>query len=487
MASAYPLGREVRASSSGIRALPRAAPPLPPAARPWRARRARFGAGSMRGARAAAAAAGGGVAGGDATHLGLDFGTSGARATVIDGAGEVVAEARSGYGDGAEADWAAAWERVLFDLVASLPEAPRRRVASLAIDGTSATAMLLDAASGAPLARPKLYNEAQGPEAVAAAKAIAPPSHTAVASTSTLCKLLTWHHAGATAHRGGGGGGAALLHQADWLASLLHGRRDVSDWNNALKLGFDPGADAYPEWLLAQEYAPLLPRHVVAPGAPVAPVTPAAAARAGLPAGALVCGGTTDSIAAFVAAGVTEVGQAVTSLGSTMAVKLLSSCRVDDAAYGVYSHRLGDSWLVGGASNTGGAALRRFFSDAQLAALTARLDVTKPSGLDYYPLVTPGERFPVNDPGLQPRLEPRPADDALFLQGMLESMARIEAAAYDRLRLLGASPLTEVVTAGGGAANEKWTAMRAAALGVPVRAAARGEASYGAALLAARG
>jgi hypothetical protein len=54
-----------------------------------------------------------------------------------------------------------------------------------------------------------------------------------------------------------------------------------------------------------------------------------------------VCGGTTDSIAAFVAAGVDQVGQAVTSLGSTMAIKLLSAARVDDAAYGVYSHRLG--------------------------------------------------------------------------------------------------------------------------------------------------
>lgn len=32
------------------------------------------------------------------------------------------------------------------------------------------------------------------------------------------------------------------------------------------------------------------------------------------------------------------------------------------------------------------------------------------------PLAAPGERFPVNDPGLQPRLEPRPADDAVFLQ-----------------------------------------------------------------------
>jgi sugar (pentulose or hexulose) kinase len=70
---------------------------------------------------------------------------------------------------------------------------------------------------------------------------------------------------------------------------------------------------------------------------------------------------------------------------------------------------------------------------------------------------------------------------------MLESMARIEGEAYALLARLGASPLSEVLTAGGGARNEKWAALRAAALGVPVRAAAQGEASYGAALLARRG
>lgn len=47
-----------------------------------------------------------------------------------------------------------------------------------------------------------------------------------------------------------------LLHQADWLAALLHGRWDVTDWNNALKLGFDPAEEAYPGWMMAQVYSP---------------------------------------------------------------------------------------------------------------------------------------------------------------------------------------------------------------------------------------
>jgi len=63
--------------------------------------------------------------------------------------------------------------------------------------------------------------------------------------------------------------------------------------------------------------------------------------------------------------------------------------------------------------------LRRYFDDAALAALTPRLRPGAPTGLDYYPLLRPGERFPVADPALAPRLEPRPADDAEFLQARL--------------------------------------------------------------------
>lgn len=86
----------------------------------------------------------------------------------------------------------------------------------------------------------------------------------------------------------------------------------------------------------------MLPPNVVAPGTPIATITPSASATTKLPSKSVVCAGTTDSIAAFIAAGVDQVGQSVTSLGSTLAVKLLSDTRVDNAAYGVYSHRLGE-------------------------------------------------------------------------------------------------------------------------------------------------
>ena len=61
--------------------------------------------------------------------------------------------------------------------------------------------------------------------------------------------------------------------------------------------------------------------------------------------------------------------------------------------------------------------LRSFFTDEQLAVLTAQIDISAAPGLGYYPLPKAGERFPVNDPQLQPRLAPRPDSDAEFLHG----------------------------------------------------------------------
>lgn len=60
-------------------------------------------------------------------------------------------------------------------------------------------------------------------------------------------------------------------------------------------------------------------------------------------------GDTTDRVVAFLASGATQTGDAVTSLGTTLAIKLPGHTRNDDPAWGILSHRLADLWLVGGA------------------------------------------------------------------------------------------------------------------------------------------
>jgi sugar (pentulose or hexulose) kinase len=112
--------------------------------------------------------------------------------------------------------------------------------------------------------------------------------------------------------------------------------------------------------------------------------------------------------------------------------------------------------------------LRRFFSDTQLVELSRQIDPKRSSGLQLLPLPSRGERFPVDDPNLEPVLEPRPVSDALYLQGLLEGLARIEKAGWQRLQALGAPTVERVISVGGGAVNPQWRQIRAEHLGLPV-------------------
>ncbi|MEN8168575.1 MAG: FGGY-family carbohydrate kinase, partial [Pseudomonadota bacterium] len=90
-------------------------------------------------------------------------------------------------------------------------------------------------------------------------------------------------------------------------------------------------------------------------------------------------------------------------------------------------------------------------------------------------------------PDFPPRLEPRPAAPEQFFQGMLEGIAAIEKAAYDRLENLGCPPPRRVITIGGGAANRAWSRIRRRTLGIPVSSARHGEPAWGAARIARAG
>ncbi|KAM7262958.1 hypothetical protein ACFE04_000641 [Oxalis oulophora] len=421
-------------------------------------------------------------------YLGMDFGTSGARFALIDKQGLIHAQGKSEYPllfleiseicfllsrkKDKAIDRVSSWKTTLFSLLNDVPLHHRPLIQSISIDGTSSTTLIID--------RPLLYNESC-PDALPTVKSIAPANHTVCSGSSTLCKLVSWWNTNDLRKES-----AVLMHQADWLLWLLHGKIGVSDYNNALKVGYDPELESYPTWLRAQPYSEVLPS-VIAPGTSIGYLKEDVRMQFGFPRDCVVCTGTTDSIAAFLAARATEPGKAVTSLGSTLAIKLLSTIRIDDARFGVYSHRLDDKWLVGGASNSGGAVLRKLFTDEQLVELSKKINPDVASLLDYYPLHSIGERFPVADPQLAPRLDPRPESDVEYLHGILESIARIEAKAYSLLKDLGGTPVEEVFTAGGGSKNEKWIKIRQRVLGLPVTRASQTEAAYGAALLALKG
>lgn len=416
--------------------------------------------------------------------LGLDAGTGGCRAAVLDEGGGLVASAAVAWppprchGPAVEQDPETWWAGLLAAIQELGREVDLHRVAALAVAGTSGT-VLLASERGRPLGPALMYNDQRAINEAAAIRERAPAGAPVHGPGSGLAHAL-WLARRAPA------GARHLLHQADWLAGRLCGHFDLSDWHNALKTGFDPEARCWPPWLDGLPLPRgLLPR-VLPPGSVMGRVTPAAAEATGLAPGTVVAAGTTDGNAGFLATGAARAGEAVTSLGSTLVLKVLSPVRIDSPEHGIYSHRLDDLWLAGGASNAGGAVLKRFFTDARLRELEPELDPDRPTGLDYYPLPAPGERFPVNDPGLQPRLTPRPESDARFLQGLLEGLAEIEYTGYRLLRELGA-PWPEVIyTVGGGARNAAWRRIRARRLAVPMRDPRHEQPACGAARLARR-
>ncbi len=417
--------------------------------------------------------------------VGIDFGTSGCRAIAIDESGAVQAEVsrplpspvrRGAEVEQAPALWATALDALLAQLVAAVPAAT---IKTIAVDATSGTVLLADAA-GTPLGPALMYNDGRATAEATVIARVAPRESAAHGTASGLAKLL-W-----LLRRPGADRAARLLTQADYLNGLLCDRWDTGDANNCLKSGYDALQQRWPDWM-DQLNVPrhLLPR-VVAPATPLAPLRPELVQRFGFSPDTLLVAGTTDSTAAFLATGATQPGEAVTSLGSTLVLKVISERPIHAPEYGVYSQPLDKLWLVGGGSNSGGAVLRQFFSEAEMAALTPRLHPEQPTGLDYYPLPAPGERFPLNDPAMPPRLTPRPADDAIFFQGLLEGIARIELRGYQLLAQLGAPWPITIRSVGGGSGNPAWSAIRNAMLGVSMPQPLHTQAAYGAALLAQR-
>ncbi len=416
-------------------------------------------------------------------YIGIDAGTSGIRACAINKNGDILASRSLSLplpehtDEGGVQQDPAIWRNTLMAVLQQMAQdIDLDAVAALGIDGTSGTVMLVNE-HDEPLTPALMYNDARAYSEVQRLKEIAPTSSPVHAVTAGLPKIM-W-----LAEQTDKRLVRHISHQADWLTGLFTHLPGHSDVNNCLKTGYEPINRNWPDWLdqaVSREWLPKVRK----PGEPVASINADAARLFGLSKNAMIVAGTTDSHAAILATGIRRVGDAVTSLGSTLVTKIISPKPIFNSQYGIYSQPFGDNWLVGGASNSGGAVLRKYFNDEKMLALSQIIDAEHNTDLDYYPLLTTGERFPINDPAMQPRLSPRPDNEALFFQGMLEGIAKIEQQAYQLLHKLGAAYPTSVRTVGGGAINKKWTRIRAKFLDVDMLDAEHTEAAYGSALLA---
>ncbi|MGK7897260.1 MAG: FGGY family carbohydrate kinase, partial [Xenococcus sp. (in: cyanobacteria)] len=199
-------------------------------------------------------------------YLGIDFGTSGARAIAINPAKNIVSQVKFPFHNSASDNLVDVWQGTLFSLLEKIPTNIRQQIKAIAINGTSSTVLLCDLA-GNPLDQPILYNDNRGVTVLEQIKNIAPTNHVVISATSSLAKLLWWQKQTIFSQA------VYFLHQADWLSFLLHGKLGISDYHNALKLGYDVANLCYPDWLQNLSCRDLLPQ-VVAPGKAIAEIQP---------------------------------------------------------------------------------------------------------------------------------------------------------------------------------------------------------------------
>lgn len=407
--------------------------------------------------------------------MGIDFGTSGCRISLITATGAECGSAATPFSNSGQNP--ALWRHTLHQLIGSLAhQHDLSELRAIAVDGTSGTVVGIET-DGSPVTEVLFYSDQRAVHEATRIGAIAPPESGAHGAGSGLAKILWLRHHNAHPI-------VRFQSQAGWVSGWLSDHYGVEDSNNCLKWGYDPIKQQWPAWLMGLGLTPSQLPLVVNAGTIIGPIAPTLAQRWGVPTTVQISAPTTDSTAGVMAAGAAQPGDGVTILGSTLVVKVVSERPLFSAPHGIYSQPYGNHWLVGGASNSGGAVLAHFFTPAELQRLSQQIAPTQPSPLDYYPLLQAGERFPINDAKLAPRITPRPDNAATFLHGLLEGMARIEAQGYALLAALGAPLATTIRTVGGGSQNPVWHAIRQRRLNIPLIEATHQQAAYGAALLA---
>jgi sugar (pentulose or hexulose) kinase len=421
--------------------------------------------------------------------LGLDLGSSGLRLALLaseaSGSSSPLIERSCPYPR--PFDDPEGWRQGLIALLAGLDPDLRRRIGAIAIAGTSGTLLCCHSDGRllpAPLGLALPYHLSCEPQWQACQRLCDSPASPAASASGSLARALQLlERIPELAEADGQGSPSHLLrHQADWLMGWLLGDWRWGEEGNNLRLGWDLQRGCWSGSIARQPWSAALPR-ICPSGALLGRLGAEAARRLDLPEDCRVVAGSTDANAGVLAAD-PRPGDGITVLGTTLVLKQFVDAPI--SAPGVSCHRVGGRWLLGGASNAGAGILRRFFDDDQIRELSRQIDPQRASGLDLLPLPQRGERFPVDDPNLEPRLEPRPISDALYLQGLLEGLTALEQQGWQRFAELGAPPLRRVISLGGGARNPQWASLRRRVLGVPVLLRPGLSAALGMARLALR-
>ncbi|MEX0409499.1 xylulokinase [Aquibium sp. LZ166] len=430
-------------------------------------------------------------------YLGLDLGTSGVKALLIDGEQRIVASAtgaldvsrpHSGWSEQDAADWI----RATREAVGSLKASHGRELAAvkgIGLSGQMHGATLLDAVDQ-PLRPCILWNDTRSHEQ--AARLDADPRFRAVTGNIVFpgftAPKLVWvkdNEPDIFAKV------AKVLLPKDYLRLWLTGEHISEMSDSAGTSWLDVAQRRWSGELLAatgldENHMPLLVEGTEQGGT----LRDELASEWGMGAGVVVAGGAGDNAASACGMGTVGHGHAFVSLGTSGVLFAATDSYLPnpESAVHTFCHALPDTWHQMGVilSATDSLNWLSHVTGRNAGDLTQLLgdDLKAPTGVTFLPYLS-GERTPHNDAAIRGAFVGlgHQSGQAELTQAVVEGVAF---ALRDNLEALKAAGTTlERVTAiGGGSRSRYWLKAIATALGVPVDIPADGD--FGAAFGAAR-
>lgn len=430
-------------------------------------------------------------------YLGLDLGTSGLKALLVDGEQKAVASAtvelsvsrpHEGWSEQDPADWIAAAEEAIGTLVLSHPK-EMAVLRGIGLSGQMHGATLVDDA-GMALRPCILWNDTRSHAEAGALDA--DPCFRQITGNIVFpgftAPKLAWvktHEPEIFARV------AKVLLPKDYLRLWLTGET-ISDMSDSAGTAWLDVADRRwsPELLaatgLGEEHMPSL----VEGTEPAGRLRREFAAKWGMTGHVIVAGGAGDNAASACGLGVAKGGEAFVSLGTSGVVfAATDSYRPNpQSAVHTFCHAIPATWHQMGVilSATDGLNWLAGVTGAKPAELTGELgaELRAPSGVAFLPYLS-GERTPHNDAAIRGALIglSHQSDRASLTQAVFEGVAFALLDNLEALRAAG-TELSAVMAVGGGSRSQLWLKTIATVLGIPVELPADGD--FGAAFGAAR-
>ena len=426
--------------------------------------------------------------------IGLDLGTSGLKAVLIDENQAIVAEATAplhaarpapGWSEQAPADWLDAADVAMQALAA---QASLTGVRGIGLSGQMHGATLLDADD--QVLRPCiLWNDTRS--AVEAAELDADPQFRRLTGNIVFpgftAPKLAWvarHEPEVFAKV------ARVLLPKDYLRLWLTGET-VAEMSDAAGTSWlDVGARDWSDDLLAATGMRRAQMPRLVEGSEVSGhIRDELAARWGLGKGVVVAGGGGDNAASAVGVGVVTAGDAFVSLGTSGVLFAASDAYQPDAATAVHTfcHALPETWHQMGVILAAADALNWFakITGSPAATLTERLGpLQAPERTLFLPYLG-GERTPHNDADIRGSFLhlDHATDQAAMTRAVLEGVTHAIRDSYDALSATG-TQINRLIAVGGGSKSDYWVQAIATSLDMPIELPVAGD--FGGAFGAAR-